>query len=80
MMAKSKTVEVPVKTQTIVIPDEFPAGFGYYGRRESLSAEVRAMLQKQWDALTDDEKVGHLLKLGQHIEQDVPNAPTRLAS
>lgn len=80
--ATAETVrEIPVSANTkrVVIPREFPAGFGFAGHRASLNHLVREHLQKAWDSLSDDAKVQHLLNLEQHVEQPVPQAPHRLA-
>ena len=67
-------------TKQVVIPREFPEGFGYTGRRDSLSNYQGSYLQKCWSALPDAEKVKHLLRLEQFAEQTVAHAPTVPAS
>jgi len=61
MMAKRTVVVKSAKENVIEIPDEFPHGYGYSGKRESLSADQKTALQKMWDSLTDDQKVEHLV-------------------
>jgi len=62
MMAKRTVTVKQPKENVIEIPDEFPHGYGYSGKRESLSADQKNALQKMWNSLTDDQKVEHLLQ------------------
>lgn len=74
-----KKVDVVRPVETIEIPDEFPDGFGHAGRRSTLSPGQQKYLQKSWDALADEDKARCVINLSQHVPQDVPHAPHRMA-
>jgi len=74
----SRSVSVPVaNTRTVIIPSEFPHGFGYAGNRAHLSDYVRAYLQKCWDALSDEFKLRHLTNLHDDLDRSTAIAATQ---
>lgn len=78
--AQEQTVDIPVNTKRVVVPREFPDGFGFAGRRDSLQSDTREYLQRCWDSLTSEQKVRHVLALEQHVPQPVPQSPHRMAA